>query len=383
MKKTIVRAKIPSEGSRSRTLFGSLRLRRVFLYRIKKAYRSAKNSAFGSAAKEETGRVGELEWVDHDITLDRIRDTIPETFDAIADDSEEPTHLPPPDMNNAPSGPDSFADVTATFLFKNGFNPRVFLRMLSTTDLGEVFSYPWFYTDDADGRIVELPAENLLEKSRTLSCAWRLENDVLSPEEILSGFAAITDWLRQNFGTVEVVTPINEDTIALQRQKILMLSATPPKTVSVYAYFEESDKLFDGYDVWMALHSMGFNWGNMDEFHWQDSNFPDHYTISANAADEQIGYALPEFIASGEQNFNTVEFKFRPMFVANPETLFMDLFMPRAMAFAGIFDCSLSAYVNDDIPADIDEIVAAIKFGTENLAKLGTHPGSSTMRRLA
>jgi len=73
----------------------------------------------------------------------------------------------------------------------------------------------------------------------------------------------------------------------------------------------KADKKFKGKKIWDVMMSIGLKWGDMDLFHWNNSdlNIGDDYFLSVWTS-TQPGYFLPEEIAKGNVKTNDLIFGF-------------------------------------------------------------------------
>ncbi|WP_298319632.1 cell division protein ZipA C-terminal FtsZ-binding domain-containing protein [uncultured Aquimarina sp.] len=72
----------------------------------------------------------------------------------------------------------------------------------------------------------------------------------------------------------------------------------------------QSDKIYDGREVWDVLQSLGLKWGDGDLFHWNNSSdyaSDQHFSVWTST---EPGYFLPEQIKKGKMNPSNLVFGF-------------------------------------------------------------------------
>lgn len=88
----------------------------------------------------------------------------------------------------------------------------------------------------------------------------------------------------------------------------------------------QSDKQFDGIEMWDALQSVGLNWGDGDLFHWnnnEDYGHDQHFSVWTTT---EPGYFLPEEIRKGNMNPQNLVFGFSVPRSADPKNVFEVMF---------------------------------------------------------
>jgi hypothetical protein len=126
---------------------------------------------------------------------------------------------------------------------------------------------------------------------------------------------------------------------------------------------------------------MGIRWGDMDQFQWPDDAGVSDYLFWAEVDDGEIGYALPEKIAAGQQHFATVRFTFDIARSPAP-THVLGQMVRAAEAFAKACDCALGCFVDETYVDSPAELHAAVDDVISKLTALGVKAGSSTVCRL-
>jgi cell division protein ZipA len=84
----------------------------------------------------------------------------------------------------------------------------------------------------------------------------------------------------------------------------------------------KSDSIFDGLKAWDVLRSIGLQWGDGDEFHWNN-----HYAYGSDLffsvwTTTEPGYFLPERVKAGQMNPGDLVFGFSIPRSADPEHVF-------------------------------------------------------------
>ncbi|HYG38625.1 MAG TPA: cell division protein ZipA C-terminal FtsZ-binding domain-containing protein [Cytophagales bacterium] len=83
----------------------------------------------------------------------------------------------------------------------------------------------------------------------------------------------------------------------------------------------QSDKRFNGMEMWDALQSVGLKWGDGDLFHWRndkDYGHDQHFSVWTTT---EPGYFLPEEVKDGNMNPNNLVFGFSIPRSADPENV--------------------------------------------------------------
>lgn len=154
-----------------------------------------------------------------------------------------------------------------------------------------------------------------------------------------------------------------------------------PRRVECVVYRDDPDDMLDGKRVWNLLHSMGFKWGDMDCFQWADETGQTDYLIWVEVHDGVYGYAIPEHIAYGSQNFGAVFFSFDPSRTPSPIHVLGE--MLRAVAFFQKETGSrVAARIDGEVVDGAEQLIEAVKAIVDGLEALGVAPGSDSVCRL-
>lgn len=134
----------------------------------------------------------------------------------------------------------------------------------------------------------------------------REDSDVGS---VVAGAEELGKWLAsrpESFSDWQV----DRAAIAAQQAQARLILSVVPDQISIVVWPNRDGDRFDGRKLWRTLHAIGLQWGDGDQFHWNDPTGQTDYLFSAEVDDGQLGYALPEEIAAGRQHFEIIRFGF-------------------------------------------------------------------------
>lgn len=84
----------------------------------------------------------------------------------------------------------------------------------------------------------------------------------------------------------------------------------------------QSDKQFNGLEMWDALQSVGLKWGDGDLFHWENDKNYGHDQYFTVWTTTEPGYFFPEVIKEGKMNPQNLVFGFSIPRCADPKNVF-------------------------------------------------------------
>jgi ZipA, C-terminal FtsZ-binding domain len=248
-----------------------------------------------------------------------------------------------------------------------------------TQDVRERFGYPLLSSRQPDGTLRSFFGTEATGEAQSLIAEWGLgAGHDQTPDTIRAGAAALAAWLRDRPERFRPAV-LDETKLAAQWASAQAIIGVEPRSVTILATPHHAP--IEGKRVWSVLHGMGVPWGDMDQFQWPDTSGVSDYLFWAEVDDGDIGYALPERIAAGNQNFNAVRFTFDIARSPAPAHV-LDQMVRAAEAFASACDCTLACYVDDtyvDGPAQLHDAVRDV---VRQLAALGVKTGSSSVCQL-
>lgn len=328
-------------------------------------------------------RAGDMVLVPSSASQDRAEAALPGTA-ALAPILELLPPPPDPDLMRPGAGtetqditPDPIAEVSLNFPASRVFRCAD-LSSAQTKEMHEAWGRPTLYVVTPSGHTTYMIASNSPGEGRELIAGWQMyEGSGLTAQSILDGARKLSAWLQDRPEGFDVTDP-DPETIEMQFGKAQTVINIKPSQVSVIAFLAEPDRAFNGRETWDILHSMGLRWGDMDQFHWADPTHQTDYLFSAIVDDRQIGYALPEEIAAGRQNFFTVEFTFDIARSPAPDHV-----LGQMIAAAGCFQhrtgCRLACLVDGQSVEGPEVLHDAVADVVRTLTALDLKPGSSTV----
>jgi hypothetical protein len=272
-------------------------------------------------------------------------------------------------------GPDPFAEVTARFTAAQAFDVKALQEHLYGGFEKTVLT-PQYYVVTPEGQTTFMISSDAPAKGVELLASWSFYKiDELSPKSVIAAASKLAKHLEgrpENFSAV----PLDQKSVEAQFDNASKVAAMAPERVEFVAYYDNGD-FFNGLSVWKILHAIGFRWGDMDCFQWADPTGMTDYLIWVEADDTQLGYVLPEEVAAGNQNFQTVSFSLNLLRTPQPEHVLEELFAA-VSCFQEQTNCAVAGYVDTD-PASNDQVVEATKGTVTKLAAMGLKPGSSAV----
>ncbi len=276
--------------------------------------------------------------------------------------------------------PDPIAEYSVEWVAAKPFRRDDFRASYSKED-HERFGRPSLFARLPGGRIVFLSME-ADPMATSIIAAWSLRGRDGSLGEIAGRVQSMSDGMAcrtEGFSTAPegpsrvVPAPVK---LYSQWQRAQSIIAVKPEHVAILAVPRRPP--LNGKAVWQTLHGMGISWGDMDQFQWSDPTHQTDYLFWAEVDDGNIGYALPEMIASGQQDFLRVRFIFEVARSPAPAHVLKEM-QRAAMQFAEMMDCDLVYSVDHVQGAGIANIEAAVTRCASELERLGVKSGSSSV----
>lgn len=296
--------------------------------------------------------------------------------------------VPPPidlDLVKSPNqdlmrdyGPNPVAEWALTFEATEPFDCTGLAESLHATH--ERFGRPTYYVRTPEGRITYLSSSDAPPRGVALIPAWSL-GSWAKPDagKIFAGAQALAATLSKQ--SESFVTPeISFQSLEKQMGHAAEIASIFPKSARIVAAHPDSG-FWDGREVWNLLHRLGLRWGDMDCFQWVDPTYQTDYLIWVEVDDGDLGYALPERIATGSQHFRAIRFSFEIPRSPAPTHVLEQLLRVSSVCQQAL-GCTLTACLDDETvlgPADLHEGVLKVE---KALATLGLKPGSDSVCQL-
>jgi hypothetical protein len=272
-------------------------------------------------------------------------------------------------------GPDPIAEFSLTADAKGVFAP-VAIGGALTPDLRRDFATPTFYVRTPAGRATFMQSADAPSQAVAVIAGWRLD-DQSDVDRVAAGAEKLGNWLMsrdEGFPSWR----IDRSEIAARHERARRILSVGPDHVSVVVWPKRENDRFDGKKVWRTLHSMGLQWGDGDQFHWNDSTGQTDYLFSAEVDDGELGYALPERISVGQQHFDVIRFGFTV-----PRTPFplhvLGQMISAAQATALELDGQIAPCIDGVVVSRTEELALVVQKAVDELASLGVKPGSSSV----
>lgn len=213
-----------------------------------------------------------------------------------------------------------------------------------------------------------------------LIAAWSFRK-IVPPECIAASAEKLSKLLSRRKLGFKATSEVSIADIEAQIDRAIAIQLLAPERVECLVYLEKSEGMLDGKRVWNLLHSMGFNWGDMDCFQWADETGQTDYLIWVEVYDNQYGYAIPEHISRGSQNFGAVSFSFDPSRTPSPLHVLGE--MLKAVAFFQKETGSrAAARIDGEVVDGAEQLIEAVQTIVDGLEALGVAPGSDSVCRL-
>ncbi|MCG7518871.1 hypothetical protein [Ruegeria sp. Ofav3-42] len=329
-------------------------------------------------------QIGDLELIPSSQTVARAETALPGT-----ENLEPIIRLAPPPVDSdlvGLSDPDAMQDYTPspvaewslTFEANQRFDCAELAQILHARH--DEFSRPMHHVRTPEGQITYLSSSDTPPHGIALIPAWSL-GEWANPdkEKIFVGAQALAKALTELPDGFQA-TDISFDLLEKQVDQVSQLTAIKPRTVIVVAHHPEGG-FWKGREIWALLHQLGLKWGDMDCFQWADPTNQTDYLIWVEVDDGDLGYALPERIAAGEQNFRAIKFSFDILRSPAPEHVLSQLVVITA-AYQKALSCNLKAFLDDDPVASPEELRQGVESAVQHLKSLGLKPGSDDVCRL-
>lgn len=262
-------------------------------------------------------------------------------------------------------GPDPVAEYSLATAPGHVFPPSAIGRAL-TRDLRKRFGSPTFYVRTPAGRVTFMESADAPAAAVELIAAWRLGDEERGIREITDSVATLDEWLRarpEGFHGWRV----DADALSAQHARALRILAIAPDRIEIVLWPGAGNRRFDGKRVWRTLHALGLQWGDGDQFHWNDPTDQTDFLFSADVDDGQYGYALPEEIAAGRQHFDVIRFGFTVPRSPQPHHVLREMIRAATAASAELngrlvpLVDNIEAKSINELPAAVDRVLAQLK----------------------
>lgn len=271
--------------------------------------------------------------------------------------------------------PDPIAEFSLTANGKGVFAPAAIGSAL-TPDLRRLFSRPTFYVRTPSGQITFMQSSEAPQEAVALIVSWPLREDS-EVDSVAAGAQELGKWLAsrpEGFSDWRV----DRAAIAAQHAQARRILSVVPDQISVVVWPNSDGNRFDGRRLWRTLHAIGLQWGDGDQFHWNDPTGQTDYLFSAEVDDGQLGYALPEEIAAGRQHFEVIRFGFTAPRTPHPLHVLRQM-IAAVQATALELDAQIAPCVDGAAVESIEALAIAVQNVVNELALLGTKPGSHSV----
>jgi hypothetical protein len=292
---------------------------------------------------------------------------------------------PAPPENPVPEddrdyGPDPVAEYVLRFDAPSTFSCSEMSEALRTIKWPTPLERPCYYVVTPSGQTTYLMSIDAPTEGVAIVAGWSLRD--LDPAEFIAASAEkLARWLSKRRFGFKAASEISLADIETQVDRAAEIQVVAPERVECLVYLDKTEDMLDGKRVWNLLHSMGFKWGDMDCFQWADETGQSDYLIWVEVYDNQYGYAIPEYIADGRQNFAAVSFSFNPSRTPSPLHVLGE--MLKAVAFFQKETGSrVAARIDGEVVDGAEQLVEAVQTLVDGLAALGVDPGSSSVCRL-
>ncbi|KZK78226.1 hypothetical protein PsW64_03865 [Pseudovibrio sp. W64] len=307
--------------------------------------------------------IGDLEEVPSSLSGERVEKAIPGTaklpriIDLIPPPITLPQELSGQPLEDQNVEPNWNIDIISRFKAREVFLCKALRSALEEIPPSLELT-PEFYVVTPKGITTYLSSSDAPTEGQELIASWSPhEFSETSPEIVLKAQEALSSFLTSlPFGFSS--SSLSEDYILEKFERVETINNLAPDCVSITAYLD-ANQTFDGKEVWNLLHTMGFKWGDMDCFQWDDPTGQTDYLIWIEPNDGKIGYVLPELVASGEQNFIEVTFSITPPLTPSAVHVF-DQLMRAVTMFQEKTGCNLSAQIDDEFADSPDELREAV-----------------------
>ena len=131
-----------------------------------------------------------------------------------------------------------------------------------------------------------------------------------------------------------------------------------------------------------TLHRLGLGWGGMDCFQWRDPIHQADHLIWAEVDDGDLGYALPERIAAGQQHFRAIRFILDIPRSPAPAHVLEQMLRLGAACQQLLPGCRLDAILDGRHVDGPDALRAGVASVVDALTAHGLKPGASDVLQL-
>lgn len=244
----------------------------------------------------------------------------------------------------------------------------------------EEFCCPMHHVRTPDGQVTYLSSADAPSYGVALIPAWSL-GEWANPDKdkIFAGAQLLETALAElpeGFQSPE----ISLEALGQQLDQASKISTIEPRSVQIVAHHPEG-KFWDGREIWILLHKLGLEWGDMDCFQWTDPTDQTDYLILVEVDDDDLGYALPERIASGEQHFRAIKFSFDIARSPAPEHVLDQLEIMTALCQKEL-SCDLTAFLDEKAVISSEELRQGVLKVVKYLDSLGIEAGSDSVCQL-
>jgi len=272
-------------------------------------------------------------------------------------------------------GPDPIAEFSLTTDAKDVFAPAAIGAAL-TSDLRRDFDRPTFYVRTPSGRVTFMQSSDAPSQAVALIAGWPLREDS-DVDRLTAGAEHLGRWLTsrpEGFSFWRV----DRTEIAARHAQARRILSVAPDHVSIVIWPKKDGDRFDGKKVWGTLHAIGLQWGDGDQFHWNDQTGQTDYLFSAEVDDGELGYALPERISVGQQHFEVIRFGFTVPRTPAPLHVLKQM-ISAVQATSLELDGQIAPCVDGVVVSGIEELASSVQKAVDELASINVKPGSSSV----
>ena len=329
-------------------------------------------------------QIGDLKLVPSGQTAKRAENALPGT-----NDLKPIVEIVPPPMNsdsvNSPGpdqkqncGPSPIAEWSLIFEANEKFDCAALAKILRSRH--EEFCRPMHHVRTPEGQVTYLSSADAPSYGVALIPAWSLGEWANPDKDTIFAGAQILETVLAELPEGFQSPEISFDVLRQQLDQASKISMIEPRSVQIVAHHPEG-KFWDGREIWVLLHQLGLKWGDMDCFQWADPTDQTDYLIWVEVDDGDLGYALPERIAAGQQNFRAIKFSFDIARSPAPEHV-LDQLKIMTAACQKELSCDLAAFLDEKAVTGSEELREGVLKVVKYLDSLGIKAGSDSVCRL-
>lgn len=173
----------------------------------------------------------------------------------------------------------------------------------------------WTYANAGDS-----PDEfSKLQVAVNMRRVYNEENPDYDPKKLERYITELEERIKKEQNKVKIEKAESIDNAILKAKKLVSFHKEFNQDAIIVL---QSEKQFQGLEVWDALQSLGLTWGDGDLFHWRnnsDFGHDQHFSVWTMT---EPGYFLPEEIKDGYMNPNNLVFGFVIPRSADPRNVF-------------------------------------------------------------